>query len=336
MVGRITAVLSLTLAWPLLGAGQAVFSDGFESWDLSAWSTTSLPAWLEYLDRFRAQAGVQWPGEDTGWSDGCWKHSRYCVKNDEITHYEDSLNDWYTPEGAAAGQSGNVAVSSSTATTDDYFLDLWMTGPFHAVGVIDPRLATTGFGSYREAIGTWQAAATLDVLRGRGGVPPGTTFPLKFPGDGGRAWLLSYTGGEAPDPLTSCSGYTTPTGPPLILQLSGTPSVTAHSVLDGASPLTHCEVDETNYSNPDSTYQSLGRNVLAARHAVVIMPRNALTAGHIYTVSITSGGTVYGWSFLAVSPSLRRPAPEESPAAGAMGTPPWWEDMELVPTGPRR
>lgn len=339
MITGAVATFLVVLASPLLAPPEAIFSDDFESRDLSAWSTTSLPPWLEYMDRFRGQAGVQWPGESTDWSAGCVLHSKYMVKNDSLTHDEVLGNPWYTAEGAAAGQNGNVAISSSTATTDEYFIDLWMQGPFHAVGIIDPKLATSAFGSYRESIGAWQAGATLDVLRGRGGLPPGTTFPLYFPGDGGRTWLLSYDGNEYPDPLTSCSGYTAPSGPPLILQLgsgSVTPSVTAHSLLDGASPVDHCVFDETNYTNPDSGYQSLGRSVLGARDAVVVMPRNPLVTGHIYTVSVTSGGTVYSWSFLVVSPSVRRPAPDQPPAVGDTGTPPWWGGLELVPAGSLR
>lgn len=325
MARRHLVLLAVMVAVPVLAPAQAIFSDGFESWDLSGWSETTLPPWLEYLDRFRAQAGVQWPDEDLGWSDGCWKHSRYCVKNDVITHTEELTNTWYTPEGDAAGQSGNVAVSSWNGTTDEFFLDLWMRGPFHAVGMIDPRLASSGFGSYRETIGNLQAAATIDVLRGRGAVPAGTTFPLVFPGNGGRTWILSYGGNELPDPLTSCpNDYSTPTGPPLILQLGSgslTPTVGAHAVLDGTTPVDHCVFTETTYTNPNSTYQSLGRNVLGARDAVVVMPRNPLTAGHTYTVNLTVNGTAYSWSFTATATSARS-ADAGDDADTGMGTPP--------------
>jgi uncharacterized protein YkwD len=268
-------------------------------------TATSGSPWLTYLNRFRAQANLASLVENTDWSYGDWLHSRYCVKNDYIGHDEDPGNYWYTPEGQAAAQNGNVMVSSSTSATDNYAIDLWMTGPFHAVGIIDPKLNTTGFGSYREADGGYQMAATLDVLRGRGGVPGGTTFPLPYPKSGGQLWTLSYGGSEAPDPLTSCSGYTAPSGPPIILQLgsgSVTPSVTAHSFSRGATALEHCIFDETNYYNPNSSYQSLGRAVLNARDAIVIMPRQPLSVGQSYTVSITANGTTTTWTFTTVAP----------------------------------
>lgn len=65
----------------------------------------------------------------------------------------------------------------------------------------------------------------------------------------------------------------------------------------------HCVFDETNYTNPDSSAQSLGRSILNSRDAIVIMPREPLVSGARYTVSITVNGTEYTWSFTALDPS---------------------------------
>jgi hypothetical protein len=175
-----------------------------------------------------------------------------------------------------------------------------MQGPFHAVGIIDARLQQVGFGSYREADGGWQMAAALDVLRGLGSVPSSVVFPVKWPSDGMTAPLHSYSGGEYPDPLKSC-GYSVPSGLPIILQLGSgsiTPNVTAHSLLQGSTPLEHCVFDETNYTHAtDPSAQSLGRAVLDARDAIVLIPRQSLSAGSSYTVSITTNGRTYTWTF---------------------------------------
>jgi hypothetical protein len=259
--------------------------------------------WLAYVNYHRALACLPPLTENAGWSDGALKHSRYMVKNDFIGHTEDSNNPWYTPEGSQAAANGNVMVSSSTATTDEQAIDLWMRGPFHAVGIIDPQLVATGFGSYREDIGTWKMGATLDVIRGLTTTVPGSVaFPVKWPGDGTTVHLRSYNGGESPNPLThpGCAGYATPTGLPLILQLghgSLTPNVTNTSFMQGGTPLEHCWFDETNYTNPDSSLQSTGRAVLAARDAIVLIPRNPLTPGATYTVAITASGETHTWSF---------------------------------------
>jgi hypothetical protein len=262
------------------------------------------PDWLVYVNQFRILANLPQLTENVTWSAGGVLHSRYMVKEDEITHYESASSLWYTQEGYDAGRNGNVAVSSSTSYPDESAIDLWMTGPFHAVGILDPQLVQTGFGSYRENSGTWKTGATLDVLRGLGSLPSGINFPIYFPKSGGQTWLTSFGGYESPDPLTSCPGYSAPTGSPVILQLgsgSVTPNVTFSSFRQGNTNLEHCVFDETNYVNSNSVSQSLGRNVLNSRDAIVMMPRNPLVVGQTYIVTITANGQTYTWSFLVIN-----------------------------------
>jgi hypothetical protein len=201
-------------------------------------------------------------------------------------------------------------VSSTTAATDQDAIDLWMQGPFHALGILDPHLLQTGFGSYRESVPTtWKMAATLDVLRGRGSLPPSVTFPVEWPGNGKTVGLTTYGGSEWPDPLTSCSGYSAPSGLPIILQIGSgslTPNVTAHSFRQGSAALDHCVFDETNYSNPDGNAQNLARSILNSRDAIVLIPRNPLVPGASYTASITSNSALVTWTF-SVSSAARGP-----------------------------
>ena len=257
-------------------------------------------AWLAYVNDQRGLADLSPVAENPTWSDGDWKHSRYMVKNDYLGHSEDLDNPWYTPEGLAAAQNGNAFVSSSTSSTDKYAIDFWMQSPFHAVAIVDPALQQVGFGSYREAIGRRHMGATLDVYRGLGTIPPTVTFPIEYPADGKTTALRSYMGGEWPDPLTSCPGYSAPAGLPVILQIGPgnlTPSVTAHSFEQGGAPLEHCEFDATNYINPDNYTQRVGRSVLSLRDAIVLIPRAPLTPGASYAVSVTSNGQTYVWTF---------------------------------------
>jgi hypothetical protein len=227
------------------------------------------------------------------------------VKNDYAGHSEDPNNPWYSPEGLLAAQKGNVFVSSWLTAPDETAIDFWMAAPFHAVRMMDPRLLTTGFGSYREEDGGWQMGATLDVLRGRTGSPAPGTYPLPFPRDGGQTWLTRYYGGEFPDPLTPCPGFTTPTGPGIFLQLgtgSLTPAVSAASLTTNGVSQQICVFDETNYTHPDPSTQNSGRNILNSRDAIVIMPRNPLVVGQSYTASITVNGQTHTWTFTVVSP----------------------------------
>lgn len=263
--------------------------------------------WLTYLNLFREQANLNPLWENEEWSNGGFLHSRYMVKNNYITHYENPANIWYTEEGYDAGRNGNVFVSSYDGTTDEMAINFWMMGPFHAISMLDPQLHQTSLGCYREDIGGWEMGATLDVLRGRQGTPPGTTFPLPYPRDGGQTWLRKYTGNEWPDPLTSCPGYTAPSGPPIMLQIGEgnlTPIVTDFRLSSGGSSLPACLFDETTYVNPDSGTQSLGRAVLNNRDAIVIMPRDPLVSGQEYDVSVTVNGSKIEWSFSVVSSPL--------------------------------
>jgi hypothetical protein len=261
------------------------------------------PGWLACLNTYRGQGNLPPVSENSAWSNGDWKHSRYTVKNDTLTHSEDPNNPWYTPEGAAAAQNGNVMASSSSTASDAVAIDAWISGPFHALGILDPALSQVGFGSYREANGGWQMAATLDVLRGLGRIPAEVVFPVFWP-QGNAAVPLGYYGGEMPDPLTSCPGFHAPVGLPLIMQVgSGNrqPVVTAYSFWQGSSLLEACVFTELTYTNPNSGYQSLGRAVLASRDAIVLIPRQPLTAGATYTIALTVDGQDHSWSFTPAS-----------------------------------
>ncbi len=267
------------------------------------------PDWLRYLNGFRAQAGLLGLMEEPAWSYGNELHARYMVKNDVLTHSEDPNNPWYTPEGAAAGQSSNLVASTMTQTTYLDAFDLWMAAPFHALGLLDPRLQRTGYGEYREADGGIEMAAGVDVLRGRlPSVPDYVQYPILWPGDGTTVHLTSYVT-ELPDPLTSCPGYTAPAGLPLLVQVGNgtvTPTVTASSFAQGNTPLEHCVFDETSYVNPDPDLQTLGRLILSTRDAVVLIPRQPLQPGATYTASLTVNGRTYTWSF-SVSATARSP-----------------------------
>jgi hypothetical protein len=197
-----------------------------------------------------------------------------------------------------------VVVSSFVDRSDESAIDWWMQAPFHAVAIIDPELLWVGYGSYREADGGWQMGAALDVSRGRVGTPPSSTFPLHWPSPGMDMPLLAFSGGEYPDPLTSCPGYSPPTGPAILLQLGSgdlTPGVSAHSFSQGGQPLEHCVFDETSYVHPNPSEQNTGRVILDSRDAVVLLPREPLSPGLDYTVSLTVDGQTYFWSFTASS-----------------------------------
>jgi hypothetical protein len=270
------------------------------------------PDWLVYLNDLRTVGNLPPLVENSGWSEGCDLHTRYMIKNDVMEHQEDPQNPWYTPEGAAAAGNSNLMMSTNAALDDFYAIDLWLTGPFHGLGLLDPELLSTGFGSYREALGTWRMGACLDVLRGLGSTPASVNFPIQWPAPGRVMPYLDYNGSEFPNPLSSCPGYTAPSGPPIYLQLGSgslTPAVTAHSLTTSGQPVEHCVFDESTYQGD---FTEVARSVLNARDAVILLPRHPLTPGASYTVSITANGQIYTWSFTATnaarSPQTALPA----------------------------
>lgn len=257
------------------------------------------PQWLALVNRFRAIAALPPVVEHPDWSDGCRKHAAYMALNDVIGHSESPSLPGFTQEGHNCAQKGNVYVSSRATTPDSASIDAWITGPFHAIGIIDPQLRQAGFGSASDDAGRYRHGAALNVIQGIDrNVQP--QFPVLFPGNGSTMPLLAYAGNESPDPLTACPGYTAPTGPPIMVQLgsfSVVPNVTATTLTRDGEALEHCVYDEANYTNPDPGSQQLARAILDGRGAVVVMPRAPLVSGGSYTVSIVNSGVTHTWSF---------------------------------------
>ena len=258
--------------------------------------------WHSTVDYYRASARLPGLAENTSWSAGAEAHARYMVKNDVLSASELPATPWYTDEGAAAAPNSNLLLSDNVNLTDQQAFDFWMAKPFHALGLLDPALLSTGYGSYREdggAFDPFKMGGVVDVRRGLGSIPASVQFPIKWPEHNSTVYLASYDGTEQPDPLSSCSGYNPPSGLPIILQLGSgglTPSVTAHSLQRGGTSLAHCLFSETDYNNNISSLQSLGRSLLDASDAVVLIPKLPLTPG-AYTVSITADGQTTTWTF---------------------------------------
>lgn len=272
-------------------------------------------SWIDRVNEHRADAGLAPVSVNTAWTAGCVEHSRYMVKNDYIGHSQSIDNPWYTPAGSAAAGRSNVLVHSARFA-DASAIDLWMSGPFHALGMIDPALGSAAFGSYYEPIGKWKYGATLNVLDGRGTVPAGVTFPVMWPSGGSVVDLYAYTGIERPDPLAH-TGWSAPSGLPIVVQFgtgAKTPVVTASSFKENGIAKQHAVFTEATYSNPDASEQSRGRSVLNSRDAVVLVPRSPLQPAKTYSVSLSVDGKTYSWSF--ATPGALAPGADYDLVAG--------------------
>ncbi|RMF79563.1 MAG: CAP domain-containing protein, partial [Nitrospirae bacterium] len=295
--------------------------------------------WRTYLNLFRSLTrgadGSPLPAvsEDPALSQGAAAHARYLVANDTShpdvdpsgnVHDEDPVATGFSKAGQLAARHGNVVRSEDAHMDDQRAFDAWMAGPFHALGILDPRLARVGYARWNQADGRgWQSAAVLDVLSGQDSAPAaGVTFPLFFPGPGAVTPLLAYPGQENPDPLahTGCAGFAAPTGLPLVVQLGSDPAAASSPQVsdvglrdDTGADLEVCWFDAATYTNPDAATQARARQVLDTRDAVVIIPRHPLEAGHAYTARLTADGTPYTWTFRTAGPG-----PQIEPAPGSV------------------
>ena len=264
--------------------------------------------WLARLNNMRAWAGLAPVTEDASLQQGGDEHCIYMVRNDVIEHAQDLGACCKTAAGLNAAQNSNLSISGGIPGLQvERPLRSWMTGPFHGIGMIDPRLSQSSFSNYYELTGSFHHGAALDVLSNRNAAATG--YPIMWPGNGAVVDILSYDGFESPDPLASAP-FSAPCGLPIYLQLGSggvTPSVTASTFSEaGGAPLPHIVFDETTYSNPNGAEQSLGRAVLGGRDCVVLMPQAPLQAGKTYNVSITSNGTVHAWSFSTDASASKR------------------------------
>ena len=260
--------------------------------------------WLRYLNLFRQQANLPPLLENTLWSLDDAQHSRYMTYTGNLSHNEDAASQYYTKGGQAAAENGNIAAGFISSDPFKWAINYWMSAPFHALPIIDPQLATTGFAEYRDVSGAQPLTATLDVKRGLGPLPDGVSYPIMFPRDGGLTWVLRYSLPEFPEALSTCAGYQQPTGAPIMLQIgdgSQVPNVTASALFRDGEPLAHCRFDETNFTHPNEFRQRTARLILDNRDAIIIIPQQPMLPDSTYSVRVDANGQTYTWSFRTAS-----------------------------------
>ena len=113
-------------------------------------------------------------------------------------------------------------------------------------------------------------------------------------------------GGEWPDPVSSCPGYSA-FAPAITLQLGlhvpakiGEASLTQTTGAAAGTKVATCACDDSkSYANPNAGDQAQGRAVLKSFGEVVMMVRDPLAGGETYRVAMTVNGKPYTWSFTA-------------------------------------
>jgi hypothetical protein len=302
---------------------------------------------LARWNAYRSAVGLPLVGPDTQLDQAAWLHCRYLVKNqvrgaDAIfsrvsggtranldLHDETRGNKWYSEEGNKWAAQSRVRAGDAPLDPDG-IIDRVMTTGFTAMNFLNPQLDSVGVGEYcennlcAEAIildegisrqqllalyedGEWLSrvpkAGRSEFVRAR------LKKPLTFPADDMRIDAASYQGDGVPDPLTSCPGYSAPSGPVLFLEMgkpAASPDVTATAVslTDNGAEVETCAIDGTNYRNPSASLEHVGRWDLFYYGAVIIVPRHPLQPGHTYIVSVTAEGRPHSWTF-TVAPGAK-------------------------------
>ena len=275
------------------------------------------PEWLKRLNAYRAMAKVAPVVEDPTLSAGDSAHVKYLVENlgpslraggnpGIDSHLESADKPGYSAAGASAGKSSDVDfIAFGGMKIKDpagWALVDWISGAFHRLPLLSPRLRRVGF---NQVCDRGLCVAALDAQSGVEPSPAGTAYgtPVEFPADGATIALRTFTD-EWPDPLSACAGYKAPTGLPITLAIGYwiRTSLDAYSFerisADGvASKLDACGFDSSTYTNLDATTQKTARQVLHAQGTVVVIPEAPLTAGATYRISMTASGTQYRWTF---------------------------------------
>jgi hypothetical protein len=313
----------LTLAIAVASVVAAIVTFGAPT-PASAQSSPDNSDWLGIVNTYRAQSGLAPVTDNPWWSAGARNHSCWMLMND-IAHDEAPGTWGYSVEGDQAGNSGNVAVSSNGNATARSHIDLWMTGPFHAIGLLRPSLASAAFGMCSSppnpTKGRWNSGGTLDVVRGINPGIPRSSVPIVFPGNGTTTSLTRFVA-ESPDPRTFCGWGAQTVGLPLIALMPSPVNGAVASLIGPSGPVPTCVLTRSNTNGTASA-------ILAGDNAVVVMPSAPLTPG-AYTVSIASEGGNAGWSFnvdptAPLSTNTPPPAPLGSTSALTGGSP-----VELV------
>jgi len=262
------------------------------------------PAWLRQLNHYRAMAGVGALHEAAEISAADTNHARYLFANfaaqlrdgamlGDAAYQEDPARPGYTADGAHVARDSQLAWGCGPYDSGTQ-IDRWFAGPFHRLTMLDPSIAEAGFGEATSG-NCWVAAIRFPPV---GDVAKAYQHAIEFPPDGSTVGL-EFVGGEFPDPLASCPGYSMPVGLPITLQLGHLIDVnlTAHSLTRDGAPVEHCGFEKTTYQNPNSNAQEYGRWALRQTSAAVLIPRAPLRAGCEYAVSVTADGQTYRWKF---------------------------------------
>jgi uncharacterized protein YkwD len=273
--------------------------------------------WLDVLNGYRASVNAPSVAEDPALSRGCLAHAKYLMTNygpmmahgrspGALFHQEDESKPGYSPEGLKAALASDVVYQPRSNLPEAQLMaeaiQWWLSGPFHRPELVSPDLRQAGFGQYCQGTG---CIAVLDTISDSTLAPPGgrpLARPIEIPPDSATVKLATF-GGEWPNPVSSCPGYSQ-SAQAITLQLGthvpaklGDASLTQTRGAAAGTRVATCAYDSDSYTNPDIGGQAKGRAVLEGFGEAVMMVRDPLVAWDTYHVAMKVNGESYTWSF---------------------------------------
>lgn len=252
--------------------GQAgLFSQGTSAVVKVVVGTGKVPAWLRELNAYRTLNDAPPVAENPVFTHGDWLHIRYMEKTGDFSHSENPKSKWYTPAGAQAGESSDLAFGDPDPIAG------WAAAPYHALSELSKYNTVAGHSTDGFYAALWTYGSSTSLLN------PGQPL-YQFPGNGRTTGLLSFAGNETPDPLSSCPRAwqnAWSVGLPIIFGNQRTVTKPSATVTSGRLSLRLCVLSAGIYGN-----------------AVFVIPLQPLNAHHTYTVTVRYAGKVQSrWSF---------------------------------------
>jgi len=304
-------------------------------------------AWVDY---FRQLAGLGGVTRNATMESQEATHVRYLANHalacerdvhDELTTKIGSCgpNPYATTGGKTAANNSDIT-RSSASISDREAVTSWMGASFHALTILDPRLASTGYAAYYTAKPTgskpvaWPYTAGLDVFRGRTGRYGGQV--IAYPGVEAATPVLSYrVGTETPEPFTStlatspCRSWASKTlvSAPIIVQWpKASQANTTSGVITDLSTgtkLATCSLNAASYPAGSTANRALVGTSTQVTKAAFYYASLPFVAGHRYQLTVAG-------SLITTFYATTLPAPPHIWATLAIGSAtPYWRDSTL-------
>ena len=245
------------------------------------WSVKSVVKALRRLNDFRRASGLAPVAFSAELSLGAFLHARYLVNEDPaktagMAAHDEVDGKWKTPEGALAGKRSDISSFNLDAAVDQLMATL-----YHRVPLLEPGLARVGIGHWEKQL---KFHSVIDVMGGK--EKGGAKSVVMCPADGAVKVARMFAVGEVPDPRPQ--GLKENVGTPITLSFYGGGEATAE-LKDDTGAVVECFVSTpaapANPGRPDNS------------ESVCLLPKKALKAGSKHTVTVTSGGKSWTWSF---------------------------------------